>query len=77
MTTDQEYAGVYLESVRAARDGSKDVVGVHCPQDELAPVPQFETLLISTLEPRGPPLEAAHAHCGQVALAPLRLHLKE
>ena len=71
MTTDQEYAGVYLESVCAAGDGSKDVVGVHCPQDELASVPQLEALLISTLKPGGPSLEAAHADCRQVAFAPL------
>lgn len=40
-----------LESVSTAGDGSEDVVGVHCPQDELASVPQLETLLVSTLEP--------------------------
>ena len=73
---DQDYA-FYLESVCAAGDGSEDVVGVHCSQDELASVPQLETLLVSALQPRGPPLQAAHADCRQVALPPLRLHLKE
>ena len=66
----EEYAA-YLESVCTAGDGSKDVVGVHRPQDELASVPQLEALLIPTLKPGGPPLEAAHADCRQVAFAPL------
>ena len=61
----------YLESVCTAGDGSKDVVGVHRPQDELASVPQLEALLVSTLKPGGPPFEAAHANCRQVAFAPL------
>ena len=50
LKNDQDYA-VYLEPVCAAGDGSEDVVGVHCSQDELASVPQLETLLISTLQP--------------------------
>ena len=66
---------IYLESVCTAGDGRKYIVGVHCPQNELASVPELETLLVSTLQPGGPPLEAAHAHGRQVGLAPIVLHL--
>jgi len=67
-------AGGALESVCTAGDGRKYIVGVHCPQNELASVPELETLLVSTLQPGGPPLEAAHAHGRQVGLAPIVLH---
>jgi len=67
-------AGCALESVCTAGDGRKYIVGVHCPQNELASVPELETLLVSTLQPGGPPLEAAHAHGRQVGLAPIVLH---
>ena len=66
---------IYLESVCTAGDGRKYIVGVHCPQNELASVPELETLLVPTLQPGGPPLEAAHAHGRQVGLAPIVLHL--
>ena len=66
---------IYLESVCTAGDGRKYIVGVHCPQNELASVPELETLLVSTLQPGGPPLEAAHALGRQVGLAPIVLHL--
>jgi len=63
-----------LQTICTAGNGGKNVVGVHRPQDELAPVPELEALLVATLQPRGPALQAAHAHRGQVALPTLRLH---
>ena len=65
----------YLQTICTAGNGGKNVVGVHRPQDELTPVPELEALLVATLQPRGPALQAAHAHRGQVALPTLRLHL--
>ena len=66
---------LYLQTICTAGNGGKNVVGVHRPQDELAPVPELEALLVATLQPRGPALQAAHAHRRQVALPTLRLHL--
>ena len=66
----------YLQSFRATRHCCKDVIGVHCAQDEVGSVPGFEAISAKD-STTGPALQASHAHGRQVTGLALILDLKQ
>lgn len=60
------------ESVGAAGDGGKDVVRVHCAQDEVRPVPRRPATAAS--QPARPSFKARHADGAEVLLTSFHRH---